>query len=59
MARRITCILWEGKGGDNIIKEVWTLQEESLTYCGRAKVATASASRSGLCKGNHLHTVGG
>src|ERR1700733_4212275 len=57
-ARPITYILWEGKGGNNISKEVWTLQDQSLTYCGKAKVATTSARRSGLCKTNHLHTVG-
>src|SRR6266403_801447 len=54
----ITYTLWEGKGGNNISKEVWTLQAQSLTGCGKAKVATTSARRSGLCKPNHLHAAG-
>ena len=51
-------MLWEGKSGNNISKEVLTLQAQSLTGCGKVKVAIASARRSGLCKPNHLHTVG-
>ena len=57
-ASPITYRLWEGKGGNSINKEVWTLQAQSLTYCGKAKVATTSARRSRLCKPNHLHAVG-
>ena len=57
-ARPISYILWEGKGGNNISQEVWTLQAQSLTSCGKAKVATTSARMSGLCRPNHLHTVG-
>ena len=57
-ASPITYLLWEGKGGNNINKEVWTLQAQSLTSCGKEKVATTSARRSGLCKPNHLHPVG-
>ena len=57
-ASPITYRLWEGKGSNNISKEVWTLQTQSLTGCGKAKVATTSASRSGLCKPNHLQSVG-
>ena len=54
----ITYMLWEGKSSNNISKEVWTLQAQSLTYCGKAKAATTSARRSGLCKPNHLQAVG-
>ena len=54
----ITYFLWECKDGNNISKEVWTLQAQSLTCCGKAKVATTSARRSGICKPNHLHPVG-
>ena len=57
-ASPITYTLWKGKGGNNISKEVWTLQAQSLTPCGKAKVATTSARRSGLCKPNHLQAVG-
>ena len=57
-ANPITYSLWEGKSGNNISKQVWTLQAQSLTRYGKAKVATTSASRSGLCKPNHLHAVG-
>ena len=45
MARRITYRLWKGKGGNNISKEVWTLQGESLTGYGKEKVATTSARK--------------
>ena len=34
------------------------MQGKSLTSCGKTKVATALAMRSGLYKGNHLHAVG-
>ena len=57
-ASPITYNLWKGKGGNNISKDVWTLQAKSLTLCGKAKVATTSASRSALCKPNHLQSVG-
>ena len=57
-ASPITYILWQGNGGNNISKEVWTLQAQSLTCCRKAKVATTSTRRSGICKPNHLHTVG-
>ena len=57
-ASPITYKLWQGKGGNNISKEVWTLQAQSLTSCVKAKVGTTSARRSRLCKPNHLHTVG-
>jgi DNA polymerase III psi subunit len=55
--RPITYILCKGKSGNNISKEVWTLQDQSLTGCEKAKVMTTSARRLGLCKTNHLHTV--
>ena len=57
-ASPITHTLLEGKGGNNISKEVWTLQAQSFTGCGKAKVATTSTRRCGLCKPNHLHPVG-
>jgi hypothetical protein len=57
-ARPITYRLREDKGGNNISKEVWVLQDRSLTSCGRAKVATISTRRFGLCKTNHLQPVG-
>ena len=48
-------MLWEG---NNISKEVWTWEEESLTGCGKAKVATTSVRRFILCRENHLHAMG-
>ena len=57
-ASPITYTLWEAKGGNRISKGVWTLQAQSLTRCRKAKVATSSARRSGLCKPNHVHAVG-
>ena len=57
-ASPITYMLWEGKCGNNISKEVCTLQAQSLTCCGKAKAATTSTRRSGHCKPNHLHSVG-
>ena len=56
-ASGITYILWEGKSHNNINWEVQTLQGESLTSCGKAKVATTSAGRPVHCKGNHLHPI--
>ena len=57
-ASPITYKLGQGKGGNNISKDIWTVQAQSLTSCGKAKVGTTSARRSGICKPNHLHTVG-
>jgi hypothetical protein len=42
-ATPVTYRLWEGKGGNNISKQVWTFQAQSLTTCGKANVATTSA----------------
>ena len=57
-ASPITYTLWEGKCGNIISKEVWIWQDQSLTSCGKANVATTSARRSGLSKPNHLLPVG-
>ena len=54
----ITYSLWEGIGRISISKRVYTLQAQSLTYCGKAMTGSASARGSLLCKHNHLHTVG-
>jgi hypothetical protein len=55
---KITYILWEGKGGDRVSEGVCTLQAQSHTYCGKAKVVTGSVRGSALCKHNHIQSVG-
>ena len=54
----ITYILWEGNGRISINKKVCTLQEQSLTPCGKAMAGSASARGSVLYKHNHLLAVG-
>ena len=46
-ASTITYFLWEGNGRISISKRVCTLQAQSLTFCGKAMVASASAR--GIC----------
>src|SRR6266436_2042514 len=49
-ASTITYILWEGNGRISISKGICTLQAQSLTSCGKAMAASASARGSALCK---------
>src|SRR5258708_6112519 len=51
-------MLWEGNGRINISKGVCTLQPQSLTRCGKAMAASASARGSAFYNHNHLHPLG-
>ena len=58
LASTVTYILWEGNGRISISKGVCTLQAQSLTRCGKAMEALASARESALCKHSHLLPMG-